>query len=199
MAALWNKTVLILGGGPSLLDLIDTIEQKLPLGPDYAIISINEAIYLTLYADILFFRDLSWFYGNRPIVDMWNGNVISSTPCQFYSKKVKVVKTMHCDDFLIGGNAIRYGRSGGHLALSLAINLGAKRCVLLGYDCRIVDGRSHFHDKPSNAIDITYKNDFLPAWDGWGDAARRADVEVVNATPDSAILEFPYRPLSEIL
>lgn len=197
--ALWNKTVLILGGGPSLLDLIDVVEQKLPLSPDYAVIAINEAIYCSLYADILFFRDLSWFYGNRDIVGTWKGTVISSTASSFYPKNVKVMKTSHCNDFLVGGDTIRYGRSGGHLALSLAINLGAKQCVLLGFDCRTVNGRSHFHDKHSNAIDITYKKDFLPAWEGWGDAARRAGVEVVNATPDSAILEFPYQPLAEIL
>lgn len=190
---------MILGGGPSLLDLINVVERKLPLGPDYAVIAINEAIYRSLYADILFFRDLSWFYGNRDIVGIWKGSVISSTASPFYPKNVKVIKTSHCNDFLVGGDTIRYGRSSGHLALSLAINLGAKRCVLLGFDCRIVNGRSHFHDKHSNAIDITYKKDFLPAWEGWGDATRRSDVEVVNATPDSAILEFPYRPLAEIL
>jgi hypothetical protein len=199
MVALYNKTVLILGGGPSLLDLIDTIEAKLPLGPDYAIITINEAIYLSLYSDILFFRDLSWFFGNRNIVDIWNGTVISSTPSSFYPKKVKVIKTTHCEDFLISGGTIKYGRTSGHLAVSLAINMGAKRCVLVGFDCRIVDGRSHFHDKPSNACGVLYKSDFLPAWNGWGEATRRVGVEVWNATPNSAILEFPYRPLSEIL
>jgi hypothetical protein len=151
-----------------------------------------------MYADILFFRDLSWFFGNRSIVDRWNGTVVSSTPSEFYPKKVKVVKTTHCNDFLVGGDIIKYGRSSGHLALSLAINMGAKRCVLLGFDCRIVDGRSHFHDKPSNAIAITYKDDFLPAWAGWGEATQRAGVEVVNATSNSAILEFPYQPLAEI-
>lgn len=190
---------MILGGGPSLLDLINVVESKLPLGPDYAVIAINEAIYLSLYADILFFRDLSWFYGNRDIVGTWKGTVVSSTASPFYPKNVKVVKTSHCNDFLVGGDTIRYGRSSGHLALSLAINLGAKRCVLLGFDCRIVNGRSHFHDKHSNAISITYAKDFLPAWEGWGETARRAGVEVVNATPNSAIMEFEYRPLVEVL
>ncbi len=199
MVDLRNKTVIILGGGPSLLDVIDDIQRMLPLDISrYAIITINEAIYLSLYADLLFFRDVSWFYNNKKIVEMWNGIIVSSTTCRFYPSKVRIVKTTHCNDFLLGGNTIMYGRSSGHLALSLAINLGAKRCVLLGYDCRIVDGRSHFHDKPSNAIGLTYSADFLPAWAGWGEAARRAGVEVINSTPNSAICEFPYTSISDV-
>ncbi len=195
-----GKTVLILGGGPSLLDAVDPIEENLPLDPhQYAIIAINESIYLALYANILFFRDVSWFYANQKIVEAWKGVIISSTPCRFYPSNVRVVKTTHCKDFLVGGDIIMYGRSSGHLALSLAINLGAKRCVLLGYDCRMVDGRSHFHDKPSNAIGLTYSADFLPAWTGWGEATRRAGVEVINSTPNSAIQEFPYVPIRDIL
>jgi hypothetical protein len=193
-----DKTVLLLGGGPSLLDLIGDVEEKLPLSRDYGMIAINDAVYLSIYSDVLFFRDISWFFANRNIAHMWNGIVVSSTPCQFYPRNVNVIETTHCNDFLIGGDRIRYGRSSGHLALSLAINLGAKACVLLGYDCRVVDGRSHFHDKHSNAFEMTYSHDFLPAWQGWGDAARRAGVEVWNGTPDSAIQEFPFRSLNEI-
>lgn len=196
-----GKTVFLLGGGPSLLHSLDELEEHLV---DKEIrkrgfIAINESIYCALYADLLFFRDITWYITNKEVVDAWTGVVVTTAKSQFYSSNVNIVKMQHCNDFLIGGDVIKYGRSAGHIALSLAISLGATRCVLLGYDCRLVDGRSHFHNEPSNAIAITYSEYFLPAWSGWGEAARRAGVEVVNATPGSAIVDFPYRPLREVL
>jgi hypothetical protein len=196
-----DSTVFLLGGGPSLLDSLPELEKHLEHKEirKWKIFSINESIYVAPYSDLLFFRDTSWYLGNKSVVDAWTGVVVTSTASKFYDPKVNVVKMKHCDNFLIGGDTIKYGRSAGHIALSLAIDLGAKKCMLLGYDCRIVNGRTHFHDKPSNAIAITYKEYFLPSWIGWGDAALAAGVEVVNCTPDSAILSFPRRPLSEVL
>ena len=203
-----NKTVFILGGGPSLLndDQLGLLEGHLENQKIHKrrVIAINESIYCALYADILFFRDIAWYFGNREIVETWDGVVVTTTPSRFYNENenctnVNIVQLKHSSDFLIGGDTIRYGRSSGHLALSLAINLGAKRCVLLGFDCRFVDGRSHFHSENNRTTALTYSSDFLPAWNGWGDAARRAGVEVVNATPNSAIIEFPYKPLAEVL
>src|ERR1044072_2520810 len=144
-----NRTVLLLGGGPSLRDLVNILEKHLFARDrdDLFIIAINDAIYLELSANLLFFRDISWFYANQKIVSTWNGTIVSSTPCDKYPKNVNIVGTKHSNDFVVGADQIRYGRTSGHLALSLAIALGAEICVLLGYDCRTVDGRTHFHDK----------------------------------------------------
>jgi hypothetical protein len=193
-----SRTVFLLGGGPSLLNSIAELEERYDVGK-YYIIAINESIYATLYANMLFFRDTTWYLGNKEFMDTWIGCVVTSTASRFYGSNVNIVKIKHVDRFLVGSDTIKFGRSSGHIALSLAISLGANKCVLLGYDCRIVDGRSHFHDKPSEVTALGYKEYFLPAWVGWGDAVEAAGVEVVNATPGSAILSFPRRPLSEVL
>src|SRR5260370_42311328 len=128
-----DNTVFLLGGGPSLSSSLAILENN--DRQDKKVIAINDTIYHAVNVDVLFFRDISWFYANRTIVDDRHGVVISSTYCDKYSNNVLVVKTKHSNDFLVGGDTIRYGRSSGHLALSLAISLGAERCVLLGYDC----------------------------------------------------------------
>jgi hypothetical protein len=201
MIDLSDCTVFLLGGGPTLTASLAELEVHLDNKEirKWRIFAINESMYCAPYADLLFFRDTTWYLANKTAVDAWSTLVVTSTASKWYSSNVRVVKMKHCEDFLIGGDIIKYGRSAGHTALSLAISLGAKKCVLLGYDCRLVDGRTHFHEKPADAIAITYKEYFLPAWVGWGDAVERAGVEVVNATPDSAILSFPRRPLSEVL
>jgi hypothetical protein len=201
MIDLSECTVFLLGGGPTLTASLAELEVHLDDKEvrKWRVFAINESMYCAPFADLLFFRDTDWYLANKTAVGAWTAPVVTTAASQWYSSNVQVIKMKHCEDFLFGGDTIKYGRSAGHIALSLAINLGAKKCVLLGYDCRLVDGKSNFHDKSSNSIAITYSEYFLPAWVGWGDAVERAGVEVVNATPDSAILSFVRRPLSEVL
>ncbi len=193
---LTGETVFLLGGGPSLRDALQTLAEC----PDEnrKVFAINDSICSYPDANLLFFRDPSWYLANRNTLETWNGVLVTSVPATWYSLDVNVIKMKHVDDFVIGEDYIKYGRSAGHIALSLAISLGAKRCILLGYECKNVDGRSHY-SRQKNSSDAWFRTDFLPAWRGWGAAADRAGVEVYNATPDTAITEFPSRPLVELL
>ena len=155
---------------------------------------------------MLFFRDLDWYLRHRETVEGWAGLAVTTNrSAALACRRLTRVVTVHGADFPAPGSqqgehpAVRYGRSSGHLAVSLAIAMGARRVVLLGYDCRFVGGRSHWHDDYAAPIELVYTTDFLPAWRGWGAAAERAGVEVVNATAGSAIAEFRFRPLAEIL
>jgi hypothetical protein len=94
---------------------------------------------------------------------------------------------------------LKFGRTSGHTAISLAIAMGAVRVILLGYDMRRVDGRSHFHDEYGSQDDKLFSHDFLVHFAGWNEAARRCGVTVINTTPGSALTEFPSGDLNDIL
>ena len=95
---------------------------------------------------------------------------------------------------------IQQGRSSGHTAIALAIALGASVVVLLGYDMRVVDGREHHHAEYTEPRDLEqYERDFVPAFAGWDEAALKVGVQVFNCTPGSALLEFPFRNLDDVL
>lgn len=99
----------------------------------------------------------------------------------------------------VGAGVVRDGRSSGHKAVGLAIALSAKRIVLLGFDMRVVDGRSHFHDAYQARDPALYEQSFIPAFRGWNEQAKAAGVEVLNATPNSALEEFSRVDLDEVL
>src|SRR6266576_5048094 len=101
MIDLSNQTVFLLGGGPSLLKSLGELEEHIVDKKirKRRIIAINESIYCALYADLLFFRDIAWYFANREIVEAWNGVVVSSTKSDFYGDKINIVKTKHCNDF----------------------------------------------------------------------------------------------------
>jgi hypothetical protein len=65
---------------------------------------------------------------------------------------------------------------------------------------RFVEGREHFHGEYKGPRDVgIYERDFLPGFAGWNEAARAVWVEVVNATKGSALKEFPFMSLDEVL
>jgi hypothetical protein len=69
---------------------------------------------------------------------------------------------------------------------------------MLGFDCRMTEGRSHAHEAYRHSDDNAFVN-WLPAWRGWRAAAEKLGVRIVNAAPDSAIDEFDKTSLTEEL
>lgn len=56
---------------------------------------------------------------------------------------------------------------------------------------------SEYFDKPRDLF--IYESDFIPAFRGWHAAAQTAGVDIINCTPGSAIPEFPFADLDEVL
>ncbi len=95
---------------------------------------------------------------------------------------------------------LRHGSNSGYQAINLAVHLGAKRIILLGYDMRQDGGRNNWHDeaRPLASPDV-YKQSMLPHFDTLVEPLRERGVEVINATPDSALECFPKISLEDAL
>ncbi len=161
------------------------------------------SVHLAPWASALFFTDHSWFETHREIVEEWPSLVFTlarHSKAALPDKLKRLEIEPWAADFpLPGSMTIRQGRSSGHTAVSLAAALGATTIVLLGYDVSFDNGRSHHHDDYSEADPLIYERDFLPAWAGWNEAALRIGVQVLNATPGSALREFPMVLLDDLL
>lgn len=97
---------------------------------------------------------------------------------------------------------IRTGNNGGHAALNLAYHLGATRIILLGYDLRLgPNGEGHFHEEhPWGAMkDRTLREKMLPLFRPIALELADRGVEVLNATPGSALVVFPKADLATVL
>ena len=215
-----GQTVFCLASGPSLTrEVADQVRGR-------PTIVVNSSCGLAPWSTVLFFTDCSWYEARRQLVADWQGNV--ATMCKRakreLAEKVWLIKTcgdpdLPCEFPPVGSGLVRQGRSSGHTAISLAIAAGAARVVLLGYDCRVVldaSGlpREHCHDEylvdgrrdyATEKEDPRWNNKrdysaiFVPGYRGWNDAAARAGVQILNATPGSAITEFDMVDLVDIL
>ena len=190
-----QQTVFVLGGGPSLIGFdVERLRGR-------RVFVVNQSIYLAPWADALFFMDQHWFDANRAAVEAFGGLRITAAR---HSKAaapdlLKRVTFTHGPEFVFGTGNLKFSRTSGHAAICLSIVMGAIKVVLLGFDMRIADGRSHFHDAYRNNADKLFRDDFLVHFTGWNDAARKCGVKIVNCTPGSALNEFEHRPLDEVL
>lgn len=194
-----GQTIFCLASGPSL-----TAEICAKVRGRRRIV-VNTSCMLAPDADVLFFTDSGWYEPRREIVKNWPGHVMSMSRTAKRELPDKVKRIQGCGDpmfppiFRPGAAFIQQGRSSGHTAVSLAISLGASKVVLLGYDMRVVGDREHHHTEYTGPRDLQqYARDFVPAFNGWYDAARKVGVEIVNATPGSAVTEFPFVDLATL-
>jgi len=186
-----GRTVVLIGGGPSHAAL------DLALLAGRRFIAINSGCRKTrpvaTAADLLYFTDNSW-HENRPeLAAAWPGPVVTGNR----NVKIRLGEAVRYLDVTaltaaIGTRADFVQASSGHIAACLAVVMGAWRLVLIGFEAQAVDGRTHGHNDYSQHDVETYRERFLPGWTALAAVFRRRGVEVINATPRSAIEDFPY-------
>lgn len=197
-----GRTVFVMASGPSLTHEVCNKVRGHPA------IVVNASVMLAPLAPVWFFTDSSFYEAHRELVAAWPGEVITMSKAakRELGDRVKRVKG-EGDPSLpfatfppLGSEVIRQGRTSGHTSIALAIALGASRVTLLGFDMRVVDGREHCHTEYSGDRDLSlYAADYVPAFAGWRAAAERASVDIVNCTPGSAITEFRFADLDEVV
>ena len=185
-----NQTAVCVATGASL-----NAEDIAHIGSKARVIAINGAglvRYLPLSiptADILYAADRAWWQHYNPT---FSGLRVSGEPVNGID--TIPLKMLERDEPMARepGTVVSAGHSG-FQALGLALTLGAKRVLLLGYDCKA--GRAH--DRPEQF------NRQGP-YEQWAQAYNRVpkewpDVEIINCTRDSAITAFPMATIQATL
>lgn len=90
---------------------------------------------------------------------------------------------------------IAFGKNSGHSGINLAYHRLKKkrgsRLILLGFDMCQIDGKSHFHRDQPTTPPWQYRNIFAPAFIDLAEELKKDGVEVLNASPRSALEVFP--------
>lgn len=199
----WDKSfdglaVTLIGGGPSLADLdLDVLRG-------HRFIAINSGCRkvrpIASAEDPLFFHDNGWAQNRPELLLDWPGPVITSNR-NAKARLGNLVRRINMAALCEALEAFPdyLGPSSGHTAACLAAAMGARRIVLIGFEGKMVDGRSHGHNDYQMDSEGPFRDRFLPGWTGLKPVFQRLGVDVLNATPDSAVLEFPFVDLREAL
>ena len=200
MGAWAAETVFILGGGPSLRGFDASVLQG-----KGKVIGINEAgLTMAPWCDLLFWADRRWLDWNHDRLHLHTGEwkVARKQPHLSLPFDVKVLRFLprrfsHCPDAVGGWDS-------GSSCINLAYLLGAARIILLGFDMHDVpldrwrEGNWHeTHQEPP--LEGQRANKFIPAHELMAFNLAKAGVEVINATPGSALTCYPIMPLERAL
>ena len=202
---LWEEqTVFIIGGGPSVN------ETPLHLIHDRNVIGVNSAFRFGDWIDVCLFCDACWFnLEYEELRSHYRGQVIGLYPFQDKEElnqhdgvNVKLLCRAKQPRGLANSQSnLRYNSSCGGAAIDLAVHLGVRSIVLIGYDMRAVNGRYNFHDcypwrpiKESGPYTLHKK-----AYPTLNIALKKEGIKIINATPNSTIGCLPIMTLEEAI
>ena len=188
-----GKTVLILGNGPSLPKLVTP-----KLLNKYPTIGVNDAGFLD-GVDILFFGDAKWWRIRGHKMKGFCGLMVTynrhpeGLGGASYPSNILMVGHKSGSGICPINSLIKFNRSSGAAAINLAYHLGAKQVVLLGFDMRQINGKKNWFDREwesDNTRNMSYEK-FLQPFPQIAYDAECLGLDVVNATPNSALTNFP--------
>jgi len=182
-----GRTVACFASGPSLTieDCVSARDAGCP-----TIVS-NTTYRLTPWADALYAHDAAWWKAHIADVRLCFGGRLFSPSMHLLFRGIESLAIFP---------AWRNFHNSGANTVSTAIVCGARRVVMLGFDCALTGGRSHHHgDHPAGLRNC----DTIARWPAQfarlAAHAQRKGVEVLNASRESALTCFPRVTLAEVL
>ena len=99
----------------------------------------------------------------------------------------------------LGHDRVHFGSNGGYQAINLAYLFGAKRIILLGFDCKDIDDKAHwFGQHPDGLIQRQPYDLWLNKYPGLAHDLAAEGVEVINCSMDSAIEWFTKMKIEDV-
>lgn len=188
----WSgETVICVAGGPSA-SFVDVLAALRGSQGRARCIAINESYRLAPWADVLYAADYFWWLKNKGVPGFGGLKVSVSVEAADRYPGLR-----HIDLDRIG----TAGRNSGAQVLNLTKLFGPRRIVLVGYDMTLSHGL-HWHGAHGGGSHNPTKSG-LAKWCGELDRAApsfaAAGIEVLNASPISALTAFPRVSLETVL
>lgn len=173
-----------IASGPSLTNAdCDAVRAWRDSRSDRFVVVTNNTHTLCPWADYLYAMDNEWWRQHgKEVRATFTGNTYSRYG-NYGTQKIPV----------------HHGDNSGAGAILLAHYSGAKKIVLLGYDCQRTGGKSHWHKDHIKPLGNTQS---MPHWHKYFKECRRSipdSVEIINCTRETALTAFPLKGLEDEL
>lgn len=193
-----DQDVFVIGAGWSLLDMTPAQKAALATKPT---IALNRSFDFIPRPNIIHWSDLNFFETNRARLERSKATLVTVCGLSWRRSpdRVRRLEVPKRRGLARKPWQVHSGRTSGHTGLNLAYHLGARRIVLLGYDMGPrADGRLHWHSDVPADVPETYAL-MIPEFDLIARELAIEGVEVVNASPDSRLPQFPKATFADVL
>jgi len=194
-----GQTFFCLASGPSM-----TTADALAVQGKGRVITVNNTWQLAPWADIHYSSDHDWWDHNLPEMrgrcegEFWTGYPFPDWKrpkdvhmCPYEKRARGIITTP---------GHIAWGGNSGYCAIGLAVQFGAARIVLLGYDQQDPEGKGHWHGQHPDTIRKGFN---WPMWhERFAEAAddlKRLGIEVINCSRETALTSFRRARLEDVL
>ena len=217
--------VWIIGGGPSVtkqFGIPDKVVQSVLSGASPAsvyspymesihkkhVIGINVAFLLGDWVEMAFFGDGGFFNQYFKQLTKFKGILVSCNPdVQKYEWVKYLPKDSRGRGISENPKMVCWNNNSGAAAISVAANAGAKRIILLGFDMKLDDRNfQHWHNLYGKGNELDQRrlqhlpfDRHLRGFAPIKQDAKIRNIEIINASPDSRITEFPKFSVTELL
>jgi hypothetical protein len=220
LPAIWKDGLaFILGGGPSLSNVnLETIKNE-------RIIAVNNAYgypvpgkgiksgsgwlentekYIPYdWVDAVWFGDRSWFDRHHIFLKSFKGIIATCTPSLADKKINGLINYKRSTTKQLGIDStpgcVAWNKNSGGCAINFAYHLGVKVIVLLGFDMKRTADKTNWHnDHPSPPNKNPYYR-FLRCFPIIKRDADALGIRIINCTEGSAITDFEFMKLEELL
>lgn len=196
-----GDTAVIVGTGPSAA--AEPLER---VRGQAKVFVIKSSWMLAPWADALYGLDRGWWIANKGAAQ-FKGMKFSPSPtvCRIYPdvREIRLkarAEILTAQTGVIGCGLKSGGGHSGFQAINLAVQFGAKRILLVGFDMTLANG-AHWHKdyrgvaKPDAGRVLAWReamDDCAPQFTALG-------VDVINCTMASALTAYPKQPLSDAI
>ncbi len=189
-----GQDVYIIGGGPSLKGF----NWRKLIGKNT--IGCNSAFRKgSGICNICFFSDIKFIDAFHDELCEYAGRVVTHHP-KLRETKIDWLHVVERTKRGLGIDKVTYGGNSGCGAINLALMMGAKRVLLLGFDCKPgKDNEPNWHKWQLDAMAPDLHAKFLKGFKQLAEALPLVfpDREIINLNPDSAIPFFPFNTFTK--
>jgi len=193
---IWEgETCAILASGPSMSkDQAEYVRGKC------RVIVVNNTWQLAPWADILYSCDYDWWAHYRP--DFKGIKISQSEKARQIFSDIIAIPSLYKVGLSRDPNFIHRGGNGGYQAINLAVLMGVRKIILLGFDVKSSRKKSHWHGNHPLGLNSPDEDNF----DRWRTAFQTiipdlalAQVELINCSRSTSLVFFKCAKLEEIL
>lgn len=196
----WRGQVcVVVGSGPSTSEIA---VQKFKGIAKF--VAIKENYNICKWADAVYGCDAHWWAYRRGLPE-FRGLKFSYDKVEYFGKDIKKVELDKTSADVLIDVPLLLGSGGnsGHQAINLAVQFGAKRLVLIGFDFQVRSGKPHWYGRSTWPGCHNPGGDNCDRWlraMTWAaKALRRMKIDVVNCSPLTAIKEFPVMRPDDVI
>ncbi len=194
----------VIGNVTSRQDPITVYSDYLSPLHDKHVIGVNMAFLLGNWVSVFYFCDSQFYRAHKPDIDEFHNlkvTCVNHLPTNLLPGTVNI-KRLRRDNrrgISTDRGVIQWNYNSGCAAINFAAHAGVKRILLLGFDMKPVDERTHWHSTYRKQTQPATFRRFLKSFSPIASDAKRRKIEILNVSPDSAIEAFRKVKLEEVL